>query len=140
MCILAGVDFLGKFYAGSDAQGGVRDRFTSYLQRYFDLDDPANDAETVYQLRNALLHSFGLFSRTRHQTYRFELMAGENPLLEQYEPEHYRVNHRRLFEKWEGSIALYRAGVMGDRHLARNFFRMIPEYGSTRIGTTPQTP
>lgn len=58
MAILSGIDLLGKFYAGSDV-GQVGIRFKSYVEKYFN-DIKEEDKETIYQLRNALLHSFGL--------------------------------------------------------------------------------
>jgi hypothetical protein len=139
MCVLTGIDYMGKFYAGSDERGRVRERFTAYLQRYFELDD-SEDAEVIYQLRNGLLHSFGLFSRNGNRTYRFHLVAGENPLVEQYEPDHYRVNGRLLVNKWERSITLYRGDLIHDQNLQSSFFRMMTVYGLTYIGPTPETP
>ena len=68
MGILAGIDLLGKFFAGNDASGGkglgtVANRFTHFLKCSLGLSD--QDANTLYQLRNSLLHSFGLYSETK---------------------------------------------------------------------------
>ena len=75
MAILAGIDLLGKFYAGEDG-GGVGLRFRSFVDKYFQpISD--DDAETIYQLRNALLHSFGLYSKSTTNTYYFSLILPE---------------------------------------------------------------
>ena len=72
MGMLAGVDLLAKFLEGSDATGKVRDRFRSFVGRFFGLNP--TDQEVLYQLRNALLHSFGLYSKTpQGKVYRFFL-------------------------------------------------------------------
>src|SRR5689334_11965232 len=60
MAICAGIDLLGKFLAGNDDIGGVGPRFRTFLTTFFGISQ--NEATTVYQLRNSLLHSFGLYS------------------------------------------------------------------------------
>jgi hypothetical protein len=74
MAILAGIDLVAKFYKGDDGpQSGPR--FKDFVGKYFLPISPA-EAETIYQLRNALLHSFGLYSKKDTQEYRFLLTAG----------------------------------------------------------------
>ncbi len=68
MAILAGIDMLGKFLAGTDKTRGadsitVGDRFKAFATRYLGLNVP--DAELIYQLRNSLLHTFGLYSEVQ---------------------------------------------------------------------------
>ena len=60
MLVMAGIDLLGKFYKGKDDTGKVGKRFINFLKNYFNICQ--EDAEIVYQLRNSLLHSFGLYS------------------------------------------------------------------------------
>jgi hypothetical protein len=45
MAILAGVDLLGKFYAGNDATGRVGDRFRGFLEA-FSIGQNPGDRET----------------------------------------------------------------------------------------------
>ena len=61
MGILAGIDLLAKYFAGTDQSRGVGSRYRNYLNRYCQPLGP-DDAETLYQFRNALIHSFGLYS------------------------------------------------------------------------------
>ncbi|RZA01145.1 MAG: hypothetical protein EOP47_11770, partial [Sphingobacteriaceae bacterium] len=58
MCILAGIDLLGKYLAGDDVNSSVSERFRNYYEKYF---DNKHEYEIVYQLRNSMLHSFGLY-------------------------------------------------------------------------------
>src|SRR5262245_32996316 len=64
MTMLAGVDLLAKFLAGDDATGKVTLRFKGFVSTYFQPLAP-NDEAVIYALRNALLHSFGLYSEGR---------------------------------------------------------------------------
>ena len=85
MAILAGIDLLGKFVEGRGVeQGSSNLKFKGYLEGYLAVDSE-EDRETLYQLRCAVLHSFGWFSicsRTKRE-YRFQL-AGVNdvPLIQ----------------------------------------------------------
>src|SRR6266496_6263912 len=56
MMMFAGIDLLAKFYAGSD-KGSVGARFKGFIKKYFS-GISGDNAEVLYQLRNALLHSF----------------------------------------------------------------------------------
>src|ERR1700744_2863609 len=60
MGILAGIDLLGKYLEGDDVNTTVTDRFKKYYLRYF--NDDETEADAIYQLRNSMLHSFGLYS------------------------------------------------------------------------------
>ncbi len=85
MGICAGIDLLGKFFVGNDDKGGVGKRFRNFLITYFSV--PQNDAETLYQLRNSLLHSFGLYSEVTDkagkvvQIYKFVLYGNTRTLI-----------------------------------------------------------
>jgi hypothetical protein len=69
MVIFAGIDLLGKFLAGDDSfeRGKSRERFENFFKEYFQTVSQ-DDAEIIYQLRNALMHSFGLYSRADKAT------------------------------------------------------------------------
>lgn len=60
MALLAGVDLLAKFSSGSDSIGGVGQRFKNFVDSFMN----AGDGNSVYELRNALLHSFGVYIGT----------------------------------------------------------------------------
>ncbi|RJP69535.1 MAG: hypothetical protein C4532_10875 [Candidatus Abyssobacteria bacterium SURF_17] len=133
MAILAGIDLLAKFHEGDDAIGCVGQRFRDFVGRYF---QPlcAKDEETIYQLRNSLLHSFGLYSRTKTTEYRFVLSASREQLVQQISVGNYQVDLVTLFERFEGSVQRYGVDLNADAELQTNFCRMFSKYGSIRIG------
>ena len=62
MAMLAGIDLLAKFFAGCDRPGKVGERFLLFIEQFF-VGMHSTDREVIYQLRNSLLHSFGLYSQ-----------------------------------------------------------------------------
>lgn len=133
MSILAGIDLLVKFLAGEDGPG-VGNRFRCFVNRFFHL--PAAETEAIYQLRNAMLHSFGLYSRLQDGTvYRFTLVScGARPLVRHTPPEHYLVDLISLHEDFEEAVGEYRRDLQGDAALQQNFLDMFPNYGAIYIG------
>ena len=106
MAILAGVDLLGKFLAGNDAPGQVGTRFTTFLIRYFGLS--AGDAETIYQLRNSLLHSFGLYSQLIGGTvYQFTLTGGQPQMITPTSSTEFTVDIDKLRRQFEDAVQAY---------------------------------
>jgi hypothetical protein len=138
MGILAGIDLLGKFLDGDDrsAPGDVGRRFKNFLKRYFHLGGEA-EATAIYQLRNSLLHSFGLYSRERNGTIRrFCLVAGtgdSRPLIKTVPPEYYLVDVPVLKHKFETAIHEYREDLRSTSILQTNFMNMFTNYGKTSI-------
>ncbi|MBX3060262.1 MAG: hypothetical protein KF770_27710, partial [Anaerolineae bacterium] len=134
MAILAGIDLLGKFYAGKDGQG-VGQRFTNFVDKYFQPISP-DDAQTIYQLRNALLHSFGLYSISGTKEYYFSLILPEaGPLVRQHleNPDMYLISIAGLYDKFETAIRDYKKDVENDPRLQNNFSLMYPYYGAVGI-------
>jgi len=138
MAMLAGIDLLGKFYAGEDGQG-VGPRFRDFVDKYFQPISP-DDAGTIYQLRNALLHSFGLYSKSETKTtkkeYYFSLiLPGVRPLVQQHpeNPDVYLISIAALYDKFEAAIESYKKDVENDLALQSNFGLMYPYYGTIGI-------
>jgi hypothetical protein len=138
MAILAGIDLLGKFYTGEDGRR-VGQRFTNFVDKYFQPISP-DDAKTIYQLRNALLHSFGLYSKSATKTsrkeYYFSLILPEaGPLVRQHleNPDIYLISIAVLYDKFETAIRDYKKDVENDPVLRNNFSLMYPYYGAISI-------
>jgi hypothetical protein len=134
MAILAGIDLLGKFYAGEDGRGVGR-RFRSFIDNYFQ-PISSDDAETIYQLRNALLHSFGLYSKSRANNYFFSLILPEAGPLVQRHPqnrEQYLISITALYDKFETAIERYRTELEADSDLQDKFSKMFPYYGAISV-------
>ena len=134
MAILAGVDLLGKFWRGDDSTcgGEVGKRFRDFLGEYFHLSQ--KDAEVIYQLRNSLLHSFGLYSKTRGKSYKFVLSQTLGRLMLFQGTDTYKVDIQVLRAKFEDAISEYQQGLMNDETLQDNFVKMFSDYGSVNIG------
>ena len=132
MMMLAGIDLLGKFYAGSDAGSFVGDRFRNFIIEYFtSVSD--EDAETLYQLRNALLHSFGLFSRGRGgKEYHFAIGPATR-FVNAFEGRYY-INPKDLYAQFESAIQQYQEDLSSDAALRAKFQAMFDRYGTTILG------
>jgi hypothetical protein len=61
MGIMAGFDLLAKLYAGTD-ENTVTERFEDFVNKYV-TNNNSVQTDVIYQLRNSLLHSFGLYSK-----------------------------------------------------------------------------
>ena len=133
MAILAGIDLLGKFFAGSDQRGEVGKRFCDYLKEYFQ-PISTGDEDVIYQLRNALLHSFGLYSEDKGKIYKFFLVQNESQLIQQVPANTYIVDIRELHRRFEESVCRYKVQLENDKDdLQKNFTAMFPKYGAIRI-------
>lgn len=111
MAILAGIDLLGKFLSGSDQMGEVRKRFINFGIRYLNLTK--DDADLLYQLRNSLLHSFGLYSDKTDKrgkitaTYCFVLSRGMGMLIKHLGNDYYCLDVECLRELFEQGVKKY---------------------------------
>jgi len=134
MGILAGVDLLGKFLAGNE-QVGVGERFRAFIDKYFKPLAP-DDAQTIYQLRNSLLHSFGLYSKSGQGEYYFNLLSAplNTGLVQRPAPSQYVINLWVLHAKFETAIDRYRADLETDQELQDRFGAMFPRYGTIGVG------
>jgi hypothetical protein len=133
MTVLAGVDLLGKFYAGNDEVGKVGDRFKGFITRYFQ-QLSQDEKEAIYQLRNALLHSFGLYSKTKSATFRFTVTCSGRALVTRADAESVLVDLSTLHRNFEDAIQRYTQDLEGSAELQANFTNMFPSYGYTNIG------
>jgi hypothetical protein len=137
MALLAGIDLLGKFYAGDDSRGGVTRRFEGFVSAYFQPLSPG-DAAVIYALRNALLHSFGLYSEgrnfmlaERHSSGELVVTAPDGTLI---------IGADTLYMRFEQAIAQYLAALQTDVVLQQNFERMVDRYGFVHMGIAPTPP
>jgi hypothetical protein len=136
MAILAGIDLLGKFLAGGDDQGFVGGRFRAFVDKYFTPIAPA-EVDVLYQLRNSLLHSFGLYSKdSKGNIYRFQLVYGAGgSLLEQRGTRLFRIDLARLHSSFESAIKQYHCDLSADPDLQSKFMAMFPMYGAIPISS-----
>ena len=143
MAILAGIDLLAKFYKGSDNyRSGVHQRFEGFVKEYFqplDKDEP----ERLWQLRNAMMHSFGLYSEQKaggrvKAKYRFAIDPGESgrpdkgQIVEDYGDDNYYVGIATLKKRFEQAVHGYHGALKeGKDKLQEHFEKMWDKYGCT---------
>jgi hypothetical protein len=133
MAILAGIDLLGKFYAGDDDLGKVGDRFKGYIDAFFN-SVSNSDKDVIYQLRNSLLHSFGLYSKDRKgREYNFVVDEVNGPIVEILGGDKYKIDLITLKNIFDLSIDSYKAKLLGDSSLQLKFNNIFQKYGYTNV-------
>lgn len=76
MLIMTGIDLISKFHCGNDETGKVTTRFKCFTEKYID-----SNSEDIYQLRNALLHGFSLYSKYKNNEWRYVLGRHGNSMI-----------------------------------------------------------
>ena len=127
MCILAGFDLLGKFYAGNDDSKKVGERFKSFLVDVVGCN--SDESNILYSLRNSMLHSFGLFDNNR----RMILNRDEATFISERD-QSYHISVLLLKEKFELGIGNFKRIIRANIVAENNFNSMIGKYGILRIG------
>lgn len=130
MTVLAGIDLLAKFYTGDDTMGNVGNRFKRFFETYIN----SSNSEIIFQLRNSMLHSFGLVSKTKLKRYEFIVSSQMGELVEQFSDTIYRVDVLRLFIEFESAILKYKEDIKKNDDLIVNFQLMFVDYGKIIIG------
>jgi hypothetical protein len=103
------------------------------VAEFYQLSNREDDA-ILYQLRNTLLHSFGLYSKRKERIYKFSMAVLERSLVTQTSEEDYLINHKELFLGWERSLDLYLRALQTSSELQAKFIAIMPNYGITHIG------
>ncbi|MBI5605503.1 MAG: hypothetical protein HY879_19405 [Deltaproteobacteria bacterium] len=136
MAILAGIDLLGKFLVGTDQTRGpgsvtVGVRYKDFCKRYLGLSEP--DANLVYQLRNSMLHSFGLYAEEIDSqgkvkaTYNFILSLGSDAVVQHLKDDYYQVDMQRLRELFDQAVAQYEVDLKDAKDINDKFNVMLPK-------------
>lgn len=129
MTILAGIDLLGKFRAGCDNRNKIGERFKNFVEEYFDIEK--DDAEIIYELRNCLMHSFGLYSTK----YKFLLINNNKEKLITYRKIKKKPSKLTVINVWKlyvifmGAVEKYYDSLKKYRILRENFNDMFEYYG-----------
>ena len=143
MAVLAGIDLLGKFYAGLDdisGPSGSGPRFKLFIKDNFE-GVSEDDDEIIYQLRNALLHSFGLYSKNRaNNIYKFALHTSGEKLIVRHPDNLYQVNVALLWNKFEKAVKTYYEKLIISEELKNKFEGMLPNYGWVSMTPKPGEP
>jgi hypothetical protein len=134
MGILAGIDLLGKFYAGNDEVGGVGIRFKNFVKEFFELNDETRDSSILYELRNSMLHSFGLYSNRYHFTLIANIGSPFIRVLDNQNMIQVIINVFELYKKFINALNKYYEELKKSDELKINFNNMFTKYGIIRQG------
>jgi hypothetical protein len=133
MVIFAGIDLLAKFYAGSDAQGEVRQRFRRFAIDFLFRGTSSAElfAEVLYLgCRNPMMHSFGLHNRNYGITVLHGMPRAGAVLEVPGHADHFVINIEGLFRVFVNGVGRYRAALQSDPNLRNNFERMFEQYST----------
>lgn len=133
MTIFSGIDLMGKFLAGCDSNGEVGTRFKDFIIQYFDEGNIDEEPKIIYLLRNALDHSFNLYSRD----YNFSLVDDPSePLIldKTIENNIYKqINVYKLYKNFQSACKKYHNDLLKPENesLRENFNEIYSKYGTT---------
>lgn len=140
MVVMAGVDLLAKFYAGSDNNGGVRTRIEDFAARYMfpSAKDPDRSARALYLgLRNPLLHSFTLYDQTLTIW-----LVNRQPNFDIFEdperPDRFLISVEGVYLAFVRGLRTYYADLVNSADLRAKFEAMYEKYGNTGFGALPK--
>jgi hypothetical protein len=124
MGVLAGIDLLAKFFDGDD-EGQVTGRYKKFTDEYFFEVSNSPDSETIYQLRNSMLHSFGLRSTKKisgvTKEFHFVLVADKTGgLIKSPKPDLYVISVPILHKHFEQAIQKYHEAVRNEASSAES--------------------
>ena len=132
MAILAGIDLLAKFYLGNDDYNNSKQAFKNYTYEFIEQEY----VEELYQLRNALLHSFGLYSMYRKKIYKFVLTEDPSFFIKNNSSnDRCIVSIKTLHHKFEESICDF-YNRYKDLDSYDKFDELFKKYGKTEIGNS----
>ena len=134
MTIMSGIDLLAQYLEGNDCIESTGRRFKKYIKRFFK-ETNSKERNILFQLRNALIHSFGLYTRdSEGNEYNFTLTSIEKPkILEFSNKNNYIIGDKPFHYEFENSVEAYQAVLMNDISLQKNFESMFPHHSTMYI-------
>jgi len=131
MTIMSGIDLLAQYLEGNDCIESTGRRFKKYIKKFFKKTN-SKERNVLFQLRNALIHSFGLYARdSEGNEYNFTLTSIEkSKLLEFGEKDYYIVGDKPLHREFEKSLEAYHNILLEDTSLQKNFESLFPHYST----------
>ena len=141
MAVFAGIDLLAKFYKDDD-QGPIGERFEAYVEKFICPDHP-EWKKSLWKLRNAVMHSFGLYGgKVNGKEERYLLTAGGGIVNIPDETPTQRTIHfdiLRIWTSFEEHLSEFQAWVIAHEknpHLES----LLINYGFTAVGIVKLEP
>lgn len=132
MVIMAGIDLLAKFHAGSDDQGKVGTRIRTFAKEFIFAGLPSADrfSDVLYEgCRNPMLHSFTLHNKRFRITLTDGFTHGVIRTVKG-EPDWFVLSVEGLYVAFVAAAKAYEQQVRTDQQARENFAKMFPHYGS----------
>ena len=132
MTIFSGIDLLGKCLAGCDSIGFMGKRFKDFIIKYFNECNKEKEADMILALRNAIAHSFNLYSNK----YNFSLINNQsyNLILDKTvkNTTYKQVNVYKLYKNFQSACEKYYEALLKPESasLRENFNEMFIKYGT----------
>lgn len=127
MLIMTGIDLVSKFHSGDAKPGEVTSRFNCFVKKYID-----TNSEDIYQLRNALLHGFSLYSQYKEKEWRYVLGQHANKMMWLESDGKIWVSADQLHKAFEHSIDLFQKEYPTLNSFS-NFNNLFDKYGWTTV-------
>lgn len=131
--VFTGIDLLGKFLAGNDQNGKVGERFTAYCTSFMELDP--EQAGIVWDLRNALMHSFGIGS-VKGTPFIVQTQAADD-VVTRTAGGMLALSITSLYWRFIDSVPQYERQVRKDSALQAKFKQMFDTYGMLFLAPGP---
>lgn len=130
-CVFSALDLLAQMHTGKSGYKRSAQKTVLFYRRYMQVNDLT--AEVLYQVRNAVTHSFGTHAvnTTTKKPYRFLYDLTGEKLFEQKSTVVYRVNPLQLERRFFEAIQLYKRELLNSAPARKRFFAVY-----RRIGTT----
>ena len=135
MVLMAGIDLLAKFCAGSDEPRKAGERIMKFCERFLfnGLKQAARLSQVLYYgCRNPVLHSFTL----HNQRYRITLTTGfSHGVIRTVrgQPDLFVISIEGLYLGFVQSCRSYEAALRADQGLQERFASMFPKYGTIQF-------
>lgn len=129
-CVFSALDIMAQMYAGKAGTKRTAKKTILFYRKYMQLNEIT--AEVLYQLRNAVTHSFGTHSSNpaKKTQYRFVYNLSGDKLFEQKSAVVYSVNTDQLNNRFLRAVQQFKTDVLNDAAVRKRFFAVY-----RRIGT-----
>jgi hypothetical protein len=128
--VFCGIDYLAKFYAGSDNQGKAGERFKKYVE-YFFRHLKQNQIDALWRVRCSLMHSFGLYDPKLSKPVVVD--EAYPPRCVSETTRQLTLHYKSLYDEFVTSVLAYNGLLMGRQEVVRNFNLMAQHYGYLRV-------
>jgi hypothetical protein len=142
MVIFAGIDLMAKFCAGTvkgssnQVKGSSSQRFKDFVQQYMPNMNVPQHSKGLYSVRNALVHSFGLYDEATKSRVIVVASCPKDPRKGspvRRTRKRWELCVEHLFHAFVDTVCNFKQDVYSNRGLQENFVALFDNYGYLRI-------